>query len=285
MQVLITGAFGQLGHDLVRACTEAGDNVVACDRARLDLTDRDSVYQAINEVRPDAVLHAGAWTAVDACEGDPERAFAVNALGTEWVADAARRVGAHLVAVSTDYVFDGTKGTPYHEWDRPNPQSAYGQSKWAGEQAVAVQAPGSTVVRTSWVCGAHGRNMVKTVLGMADSAEMSFVDDQRGSPTLTADLAPMIRQLAVGRHVGLFHVTNQGDTTWFGFARDVLELAGHDPAKVRAITTAELDPPRPAPRPAAAVLDNVALRLGGFTPLPHYRDSLRRLIDDLGAGT
>jgi len=285
MQVLITGAGGQLGHDLVRACTEAGDDVVACDRSRLDLTDRDSVYQAIAEVRPDAVLHAGAWTAVDACEGDPERAFAVNALGTEWVADAARRAGAHLVAVSTDYVFDGTKGTPYHEWDRPNPQSVYGRSKWAGERAVTAQAPGSTVVRTSWVCGAHGPNMVKTVLGMADRAELAFVDDQRGSPTLTADLAPVIRQLAVGRHVGVFHVTNQGDTTWFGFARDVLELAGRDPAKVRAITTAELDPPRPAPRPAAAVLDNVALRLGGFTPLPHYRDSLRRLIDDLGAGT
>jgi dTDP-4-dehydrorhamnose reductase len=283
MRVLITGAGGQLGHDLVRTCTEAGDDVVACDRSQLDLTDRDSVYQAIAGVHPDVVLHAGAWTAVDACESDPERAFGVNALGTEWVADAARRAGAHLVAVSTDYVFDGTKGAPYHEWDRPNPQSVYGRSKWAGEQAVAVQAPGSTVVRTSWVCGAHGHNMVKTVLGLADRPELAFVDDQRGSPTLTADLAPLIRQLGAGRHVGLFHVTNQGDTTWYGFARDVLELAGHDPGKVRAITTAELDPPRPAPRPVAAVLDNVALRLGGFAPLPHYRDSLRRLIDELGA--
>lgn len=283
MRVLITGAGGQLGHDLVRTCTEAGDEVIACDRARLDLTDRDAVYQAITGTEPDAVLHSGAWTAVDACESDAERAFLTNALATEWVADASRRVGAHLVAVSTDYVFDGDKPDPYQEWDRPNPQSVYGRSKLAGEHAAATQAPGSAVVRTAWVCGAHGHNMVKTVLGLLDRPELAFVDDQRGCPSFTADLAPMIRRLAADRRVGIHHVTNQGDTTWYGFVRDILELAGGDPTRVRPITTAELDPPRPAPRPVNSVLDNAALRLGGLPLLPHYRDSLGRLLLELGA--
>jgi dTDP-4-dehydrorhamnose reductase len=279
MRVLVTGAGGQLGHDLVRTCTDAGDDVLACTRAELDLGDRDAVLQAITGTQPDVVVNAGAWTAVDDCEGDPDRAWRINALGPRWVADAARRVGAHVVQVSTDYVFDGTKPTPYLEWDRPNPQSAYGRSKLGGEQEVD---PAHAIVRTAWVCGMHGRNMVKTVLALADRPELAFVDDQRGSPSFTADLAVAIRQLAVNRMAGTYHVTNQGDTTWYGFVRDILELAGHDPAKVRPISTSELDPPRPAPRPANSVLDNAALRLSGLPLLPHYRDGLERLLRDLG---
>jgi len=282
VRVLVTGAAGQLGQDLVRTCGEAGDEVIACTSSDLDLGDRDSVAQAITGTHPDVVVNAGAWTAVDDCEADPDRAWRVNALGVRWVADAARRVGAHVVHVSTDYVFDGTKPTPYVEWDQPNPRSAYGRSKLGGEQELD---PSHAVVRTAWVCGAHGRNMVKTVLGLADRPELAFVDDQRGCPTFTADLAPAIRRLAVQRLPGTFHVTNQGATTWYGFARDVLELAGHDPDKVRPIATADLDPPRPAPRPANSVLDNAALRLGGIPLLPHYRDSLQRLLVDLGART
>jgi dTDP-4-dehydrorhamnose reductase len=283
MRVLITGAGGQLGYDLARTCEAAGDEVLACDRARLDLTDRDAVYQAITSSSPDVVLHAGAWTAVDACEGDPDRAFLTNAVATGWVADASRRAGAHLVAVSTDYVFDGTKVEPYQEWDEPNPQSVYGRSKLAGERAALASAPGCTIVRTSWVCGDPGRNMVTTVLGLLDQPELAFVDDQRGCPTFTADLAPMVRRLGVERRAGVHHVTNQGETTWFGFVRDVVELAGHDPEKVRPISTAELDPPRPAPRPSSSVLDNAALRLGGLPLLPHYRGALERLLGRLGA--
>jgi dTDP-4-dehydrorhamnose reductase len=280
MRILVTGAGGQLGTDLVRTCTEAGDDVLACTSAQLDLGDRDSVAQAITTTEPDVVVNAGAWTAVDDCEADPDRAWRVNALGPRWVTDAARRVGAHVVQISTDYVFDGTKATPYVEWDAPNPASAYGRSKLGGEREVD---PSHTIVRTAWVCGAHGKNMVKTVLALADRPELAFVDDQRGSPSFTADLAIAIRRLAVSRLPGTFHVTNQGDTTWYGFVRDVLELAGHDPGKVRPITTADLDPPRPAPRPANSVLDNAALRLGGLPLLPHYRESLERLLRDLGA--
>jgi dTDP-4-dehydrorhamnose reductase len=278
MRVLVTGAGGQLGHDLVRHCTDAGDDVVACDRASLDLGDRDSVAQAITSAAPDVVVNAGAWTAVDDCESDPDRAWRINALGVRWVTDAARRIGAHVVQVSTDYVFDGTKPTPYVEWDPTNPVSAYGRSKRGGELEVD---PASTIVRTAWVCGAHGANMVKTVLRLADRPELAFVDDQRGTPTFTSDLAEAIRRLAVARLPGTFHVTNQGETTWYGFVRDILEASGHDPAKVRPITTAELDPPRPAPRPANSVLDNAALRLGGLPLLPHYRDALGRLLREL----
>lgn len=278
MRILVTGAEGQLGTDLVRACTAAGDDVVACGRAELDLGNRASVLQAITASAPDVVVNAGAWTAVDACESDPDRAYAVNALGVRWVTAAARLVGAHVVHVSTDYVFDGTKEGPYLEWDAPNPTSVYGRSKLGGEHEVD---PAHTVVRTAWVCGAHGPNMVKTVLGLLDRPELAFVDDQRGCPSFTADLAVAIRRLAVERAGGTFHVTNQGATTWYGFVREILGAAGADPGKVRPITTAELDPPRPAPRPANSVLDNAALRMGGFALLPHYRDSLDRLVQEL----
>ncbi len=283
MRVLITGAAGQLGHELVRVCAQADDEVIACDRRQFDLTDRDAVYQAVTAAAPEMIIHAGAWTAVDACESDPERAFLTNAFGTQWVADAARRAGAHLVAVSTDYVFDGTKPEPYAEWDAPNPQSVYGRSKLAGEHAVA-HLPGSAIVRTSWLCGAAGPNMVKTVLGLAGQRVLTFVDDQRGCPSFTADVAPMIRRIAVERRTGIHHVTNSGATTWYGFVRDILELSGHDPDSVRPIATADLQPPLAAVRPANSVLDNAALRLGGLPLLPHYRDSLERLLRELRQG-
>lgn len=281
MKVLLTGAGGQLGHDLRIHCEAMGDEVVAATHAALDVADRDAVYQAVLSVRPDVVLHAGAWTAVDACEGDPERAFRVNALGTRWVADASRRAGAYLCYVSTDYVFDGTKDGPYVEWDPTGPQSVYGASKLGGEHEVAEHAPGACTVRTSWVCGEHGKNMVKTVLGLADRPELAFVDDQRGCPSFTADLAVTIRSLAVSRVPGVFHVTNQGVASWYEFVRDILAAAGHDPAKVRPIATVDLDPPRPAPRPANSVLDNAALRAAGFPLLPHYRESLGHLVKTL----
>lgn len=283
MRVLVTGAGGQLGADVVRVCTEAGDDVVAADHAALDVGDRDAVLGAVTTLRPDAVVHAAAWTAVDACEADPDRAMRDNMLGTRHVADGCRRVGAHLCYLSTDYVFDGTKPAPYVEWDDPNPLSVYGRSKLAGEREVAALAPGSTVVRTSWVCGLAGPNMVKTVLRLAADPDrpLAFVDDQRGCPTFTADLAVAVRRLVAGRLPGTFHVTNQGAVSWYEFVGDVLAAAGHDPARVRPITTAELDPPRPAPRPANSVLDNAALRLAGLPLLRHYRAPLGELVQAL----
>jgi dTDP-4-dehydrorhamnose reductase len=285
VRLLITGAGGQLGAELALLGARSGDEVVACTREQLDLGDRDSVYGVVLSARPDVVVNAGAWTAVDACESDAERAWRVNALGARWVADASRRAGAHLVHVSTDYVFDGTKDGPYVEWDTPAPRSVYGRSKLGGEQEVVTHAPGATIVRTAWVCGAHGRNMVTTVLGLLDRPELAFVDDQRGCPTFTADLAPALRWLAAARVPGVFHVTNAGSITWFDFVRDILEMAGGEPGRVRPIATHELDPPRPAPRPANSVLDNMALRAVGAPPMPHYRESLGRLLGELGVPT
>lgn len=281
MRVLVTGAGGQVGHALVDAF--ADDRLLAFDRAGLDITDRARVLAVVAEARPDAIVHAAAWTAVDACESDPDRAFAVNALGTRHVTEAARAVGAHVTYLSTDYVFDGEQERPYREWDAPNPQSVYGRSKLAGEQELD---PGSAVVRISWVCGRHGSNMVKTILRLASEHDtLRFVDDQRGHPTFAEDLAPLVRRLVAERRTGTFHATNQGETTWFGFARAVLEAAGHDPERVQPITTADLDPPRPAPRPANSVLDNAVLRLEGLPLLPDHRESLARLVRELTTAT
>jgi dTDP-4-dehydrorhamnose reductase len=276
-RVLVTGAAGQIGRETVDAFS--GHEVIAADHGTLDVADRDAVLQAITSTRPDAIVHAGAWTAVDACEGDPARAFHVNALGTRHVAEGARRVGAWLCYLSTDYVFDGTKPEPYVEWDTPNPVSVYGRSKLGGERELGSD---TTIVRTSWVCGLHGSNMVKTILRLAhDHEKLAFVDDQRGQPSFADDLAPMIRRLVLERRPGLFHVTNQGTVSWFEFARSVLEAAGLDPDRVRPIATADLDPPRPAPRPVNSVLDNAALRLDGLPLLPHYREPLERLVRQL----
>jgi dTDP-4-dehydrorhamnose reductase len=282
MRVLITGASGQVGHELVGAF--ADQDVIAAGHAELDVADRATVLAAVTTLMPDAIVHAAAFTAVDACETEVARAYTVNALGTRHVAEAARRVGAHLVYLSTDYVFDGTKPTPYDEWDVPHPQSVYGRSKYAGECEVAA-TPDATIVRIAWVFGAHGHNIVKTILALAaEHPTLRFVDDQRGRPTAAADVASLIRRLVGERRPGLFHATNQGAVTWFEFARAVLESAGLDPARVEPISSAELDPPRPAPRPANSVLDDVALRLSGLPVLPHFRESLDRVVRALTSG-
>jgi len=279
MRVLVTGAAGQLGREVVDVCASAGDEVVACDHATVELADRDSVLQVVGAAAPDVVVHAGAWTDVDGCETDPDRAYAANALGTRHVAEAARRVGARVCYVSTDYVFDGTAGCPYREWDATNPLSVYGRSKLAGE---AVLGPSDTVVRTSWVCGRHGRNFVKTIVSRAAQGQrLAVVDDQHGCPTFAEDLAAMVRTLVVARLPGVFHVTNQGPTTWYRFARDAVEAAGLDPGLVTPTSTARMQPPRPAPRPANSVLDNAALRLSGLPLLADHHEPLERLAKEL----
>ncbi len=277
MRVLITGAGGQLGHDLVAAFADDRYEVTATTHASMDLAQRDAVLSTIVAAEPDVIIHGAAWTAVDACESDPDRAFAVNGFGTRNVAEGARRTGAHVVYISTDYVFDGTKVAPYREWDDPAPRSVYGASKLAGERELDA---GSAIVRTGWVCGVHGNNFVKTMLRLADERDTwGVVDDQRGCPSFTADLAVAIKRLAVGRLPGVFHLSNQGPTTWYGFACAILEAAGHDPARITPITTA--DYPTPAARPANSVLDNGAWRLAGFEPLDEWHAPLARMIKEI----
>lgn len=284
MNVVITGAAGQLGVDLVEHCTAMGDDVVAVDRSSLDITDPAAVRELLSSVRPDAVINAAAYTAVDACETNADTAFAVNADAVGFLSAACDDVGAHLVHVSTDYVFDGTLDRPYREDDPTNPRSVYGQSKLAGEIAAG---PNAAIARTSWVCGEHGNNMVKLVLRLAANPEqaLAFVDDQRGNPTFTADLAPALRQLAVDRRSGVHHVTNQGAVSWYEFVREILAAAGDDPDRVRPIASADLDPPRPAPRPANSVLDNAAWRAAGYEELRNFRQPLAELVARLRGQT
>jgi dTDP-4-dehydrorhamnose reductase len=280
MKVVVTGAAGQLGTELTAFCRGRGDEVLAADRLVLDVTDRDAVIETIRRFRPEAVVHAAAWTAVDACESDVDRAMNVNARSTEHVADACASVGAHLVYVSTDYVFDGTKVGAYDEEDEPNPLSVYGRSKREGERA-ASKIP-SAVARTSWVVGRSGPNIVKTILRLLEGPDpLVFVSDQRGCPTVVADLVPVVRQLAVDRHEGTFHVTNQGAISWFEFARLVAAVSGHDVDRVHPIDTDSVDPPRPAPRPRNSVLGHNAMVRAGLPLLPHHEPSITALVSQL----
>ena len=279
MRVLVTGANGQVGHEVAAACAAAGDDVVAAGREGLDISDRDAVLGAVTTIRPDVVINAAAWTAVDACQADPVRAFAINALAVRNVADACARAGAHLVHASTDYVFSGELDRPYHEWDETSPRSVYGASKLAGEREASMLGPAATVVRTSWVCGAQGSNIVKTALRLAaEPGTLRFVHDQIGHPTFAADLAVMLRRLALDRRSGVHHVTNQGAVSWFELVRAVLFAAGHDPARVEPIATADLRPARPAPRPANSVLDNAVLRASGVPLLRDFHEPLAELV-------
>ena len=278
MKVLITGANGQLGHELVRASIASGHEVVATSHQTLDITDESAVELAIRTARPDVVIHAAAWTAVDACESDPEKALLVNGTATKYVADAAHAVGAHVVYISTDYVFDGNKNSPYEEDDAPNPQSVYGASKLAGERALGAT---DAIVRIAWVCGFYGANMVKTILRLAEQPQLKFVDDQIGNPTFADDAAAMIVRLAAEKRSGTWHVTNQGDVSWYEFAREVLIAGGFDPDKVAPIKTRELQPPRPAERPHNSVLNNGSLKNARIDLLPDFRIPLKRLVSQL----
>ena len=279
MRVLVTGATGALGREVVQAF--AGHEVVACDRAALDVSVRERVLQVFGALRPHAIVNTAAWTDVDGCEADSDRAFAVNAFAVRNIVEAARAVDAWVCHVSTDYVFDGTATRPYAEWDEPNPISVYGLSKLGGEREIGAAA---TVVRTSWLAGAAGRNFVKTILERAGTgASLKVVDDQVGCPTFTPDLAAMIRLLVTERRPGIYHVTNQGSTSWYNLAVETGGFAGLDTGRVVPIATDELDPPRPARRPRSSVLDNAALRLTGTPPLSDYHEPLERLVKELMA--
>jgi dTDP-4-dehydrorhamnose reductase len=282
-RVLVTGAGGQVGADTVAALQADGHREVrGTTHADLDLAERDQVEQVVAEYLPDAIVNCAAITDVDRCEREPERAFAVNALGVRHLAAAARRIGAHVVQVSTDYVFDGTAGRPYDEWDAVNPISEYARSKLGGELEVARHAGSWTIARTAWVFGRQGHDFVQLVFDAAADADrgIRFVDDQTGSPTYAPDLAAMLVRLAVERRDGIFHVVNAGHCTRYQLARDVLEAAGMDPSLARPTTTAELA--RPAPRPVFSALEPVALRHCGLRTLRHYRDALAAYLSTAG---
>jgi len=248
--VLVTGALGMLGRDLVPLLEP--DHAVTAVDLEVDVTDPGAVDACVDAAAPDAVFHLAAWTDVDGAEAEEERAAAVNGAGTGNVARAAARHGAALVYVSTDYVFDGRKPGAYVEDDPPSPLGAYGRTKLAGEQAALAAHPaGTRIARTAWLYGRHGRNFVDTMRRLgAERDEVAVVDDQVGSPTWTCDLAPALIAL-VDRPPGVYHTAGAGSVTWAGFAEAIFAASGLR-CDVRPISTEELG--RPAPRPARSVL-------------------------------
>jgi len=274
MRILITGAQGQLGQALQRALS--GEDLVLKDLPEFDLTHSDSESQIV-AARPSVILHVGAYTNVDGAEREPDRAMAVNAQGTTYVARAAATLNARLIYVSTDYVFDGIKSTPYREEDVPHPINVYGQSKRAGEIAALTGCPNTLVVRTAWLYGHAGNNFVKTIMKLAgEKPFLEVVGDQRGCPTNAEDLALVLRDLLTSDLRGICHVTNTGNCTWHEFAEAIVSLMGLS-TPVRPITTAQMG--RPARRPAYSVLAQG--RLGTVRALlPHWKDALARFMKE-----
>ena len=280
LRILVTGAGGQVGSEV--AAHLPSSEVVALDRSGCDLADRHSVEHAVAAACPDAVVNCAAFTDVDGCEADPERALLINALGVRHLAAACARAGAHLVHVSTDYVFPGDKDGAYDEWDEPGPRSVYGRSKLGGEREVARHAGSWAIARTSWVFGRRGRNFVDTIVGRArEGAPLRVVDDQRGCPTYAPDLAGALARLAVERRPGVYHVTNAGACTWHDLAAAAVELAGLDPSVVGTMTTAELG--RPAPRPSNSELSGAAWAAAGLPVLRPWRAALAEKLSETSA--
>lgn len=295
LAILVPGGTGQLGRELLALAPE-GALVRAPGRDTLDLTRAGAVIEAVTALAEAAteaglspvVINAAAYTAVDAAETDRARAFAVNADGPRVLAAACSSYSVPLLHVSTDYVFSGSGTRPYEVDDPVDPRSVYGLTKLAGEEGVLGSGARSWVVRTSWVYGAHGGNFVRTIVRLAAERDtLSVVDDQRGSPTWTADLARGLLELAALVAGGspppdrVLHCTGGGDTTWFGLARAVFEELGADPERVRPCTSE--DYPRPAPRPAYSVLSNASWLAAGLTSLPHWRSALTAAFPALAA--
>jgi dTDP-4-dehydrorhamnose reductase len=278
VRILVTGAAGQLGARVVEALD--GHVVLAAARDALDITDREQVEQVVAQFGPDAVVNTAAMTNVDACERDPEGAFAANALAARSLAVATRRCGAHVVHVSTDYVFDGAQTRPYDEWDAAHPISEYGRSKLGGEVEIARHAGSYAIVRTSWVFGRRGTDFVSWAFGAFDRGELDGVlADQVSIPTYAPDLAVLLARFAVERRPGLFHATSGSESvTRHGLIVAALRARGVDATQVAPIDASDLD--RPAARPSMSALENRALRLTGIPGLRPWRDALADYVKD-----
>jgi dTDP-4-dehydrorhamnose reductase len=275
MRILVTGAAGMLGTDVCKAATEAGLEVLAYERGRLDITDASAVEAVVRRTRPDVVVNCAAWTDVDGAEASPHAALEVNGAGAGNVASAAAGCGAWTVHVSTDYVFDGSESEPYLESDAVAPLSEYGRSKLEGERAVAREAPERhTIVRSSWLFGVAGRCFPKTILRLAaERDELTVVDDQIGCPTFTGHLAEALIDLGRTRHLpGVVHVAAAGECSWFEFASEIV-AAARSPTRIRPASTGEM--PRPAPRPAYSVLRS---ERAGAPVLGDWREGLNQFM-------
>ena len=278
-KIIVTGCNGQLGRAVNEYYKNAADiSFVNTDVAELDITDIDAVMKLAREVNPYAIINCAAHTAVDACESQYEKAFAINAIGARNLAIASRETGAKLVHISTDYVFDGKGTRPYVETDPTNPMGAYGSTKLAGEECVKAFADRWFIQRTAWLYG-DGKNFAKTMLRLSETHdEVRVVGDQFGSPTSTVELTKAIDALLFTENYGLFHATCEGSCCWADFAKEVFRLAGKD-THVEAITTEEYG--APAPRPAYSVLDNRMFRLTTDFSFADWHDAIAAYMKTL----
>ncbi len=279
-KVLIVGAHGMLGKDLVKVLGETFD-VVPLGRDDLDISAYNNVKKVLKEVSPQVVINAAGYTDVDACERKSRLAFTVNGEGAKNLARASSVIKAKLVYISTDYVFDGKKETPYTEEDQPNPLNVYGESKLMGERYVQKFADDYLIVRTQWLFGAGGRNFVDTIIDLARERDrIEVVDDQVGSPTYTLDLSVAIRALLEKDLWGVYHVSNSGHCSWYDFAKEILAQLGKDTVELVPISSADLT--RPARRPLYSVLSNEKLqRDAGITMRP-WQEALRDYLKEKG---
>jgi dTDP-4-dehydrorhamnose reductase len=278
MKLLITGGKGMLGRTLQRHFQQ--HELCIADLPEVDIADSRSVEQVISGFKPDVVIHAAAMTQVDACESDTDAAFRVNALGSACVARAAARHGARVIAISTDYVFDGRLDRPYHEFDAPAPRTVYGASKLAGEEAVRRHCPDHTIVRIAWLYGEGGPSFLHTMLklGVQEGEPLKVVDDQIGNPTSAEAVAGLIARLLEHPIPGVVHGSCEGEVTWYGFAREIFQCAGLTRGLTPCTTAAF---PRPAPRPANSRLEKRMLRLAGLPPMPHWQAELEKFVSTL----
>lgn len=279
MKILITGSKGQLGNALQE--TLKGHDLHLIDLPEHDLTSFPTTMSRFLQVKPEIVIHCAAKTQVDDCELKPEEAYWANVMATKHVVNACHAVDAALVYVSTDYVFDGNGTKPYLEYEPCNPASVYGKTKWLGEEIVKTHLQRFYIVRTAWLFGDVGQNIVKTVLKLAQTQKLlKFVNDQTGCPTYAADLAAAIAGLIQTNAFGIYHITNEGHCTWFEFVREILAAAEIKETKVEPISSSELS--RPAPRPHYSVLAKDGLHSVGIT-MPVYQDALGRFLKKYNA--
>jgi dTDP-4-dehydrorhamnose reductase len=280
MKLLIIGSGGQLGYDFVNQAEMAGHVVVPADYPQIDIRARSSAGAYIDSVKPDAIVNCAAFTAVDNCESERDSAFALNAEACGNLAEAAKRVSAMLIHFSTDYVFDGLGSAPYTEDSPPNPQSVYGKSKLAGEEAIVGIYDNNMIFRIAWLYGSHGNNFVKTIRRIAAAAALEgrplkVVNDQFGTPTWTVDVCQQVLAALGGSERGIFHCTSEGFCSWFDFAAEIAASAGID-VSIEPCATEEF--PRPAPRPRYSVLENARLKSCGIHIMPDWRSGFGKFL-------
>lgn len=285
MKILVTGVKGQLGYDVVNECQKRGYDAIGVDVEEMDITNPEAVDRVIAEANPDAVIHCAAWTAVDAAE-EPEnvaKVRAVNADGTQNIANVCKKLNCKLLYISTDYVFDGQGSEPWLPDQKDyRPLNVYGQTKLEGELAVANTVEKYFIVRIAWVFGANGKNFIKTMLNVGKTHDaVRVVNDQIGTPTYTYDLARLLVDMAESEKYGYYHATNEGGyISWYDFACEIFRQAGY-PTKVIPVTTAEYGLSK-AKRPFNSRLDKHKLVENGFTPLPDWKDALKRYLKEIG---